>query len=140
MRNYNVASATSSSSSRGGIGFFGALTILFIALKLIGIITWSWWWVLSPLWLPITVVLVVFFVAFVMILIKEAIVGKNTLSFVDKEPKNPKDWPYYQKYFCKCCICGSQYGGPKKTIVCWECAKESQKKHWLSFYEGEDDE
>ena len=36
----------------GGIGFCGLLTILFIALKLTGTIAWSWWWVLSPLWIP----------------------------------------------------------------------------------------
>ena len=35
-----------------GIGFPGLLTIVFIVLKLTGIITWSWWWVLCPLWLP----------------------------------------------------------------------------------------
>lgn len=35
----------------GGIGFADLLTIIFIALKLCGIITWSWWWVLSPLWI-----------------------------------------------------------------------------------------
>ena len=34
----------------GGVGFCGALAILFIALKLTGNIAWSWWWVLSPLW------------------------------------------------------------------------------------------
>jgi len=33
------------------IGFTGLLTILFIALKLTGYIAWSWWWVLSPLWI-----------------------------------------------------------------------------------------
>lgn len=38
----------SSSSSSGGVGFFGLLTIVFIVLKLTGFITWSWWWVLSP--------------------------------------------------------------------------------------------
>lgn len=38
-------------NSSGGIGFVGALTILFIALKLTGVIAWSWWWVLSPLWI-----------------------------------------------------------------------------------------
>lgn len=37
------------SSSSGGVGFLGLLTIVFIVLKLIGIITWSWFWVLSPL-------------------------------------------------------------------------------------------
>lgn len=43
----------SQSTSSGGIGFSGILTIMFIMLKLIGIITWSWWWVLAPVWLPI---------------------------------------------------------------------------------------
>ena len=33
-----------------GGGFFGLLTILFVALKLTGVIDWSWWWVLAPLW------------------------------------------------------------------------------------------
>ena len=40
-----------SSVKSGGIGFAGMLTILFIGLKLWGAITWSWWWVLSPLWI-----------------------------------------------------------------------------------------
>lgn len=30
--------------------FISLLTVLFIGLKLVGSITWSWWWVLSPLW------------------------------------------------------------------------------------------
>lgn len=34
-----------------GIGFCGLLTIVFIVLKLIGYISWSWVWVLSPLWI-----------------------------------------------------------------------------------------
>jgi hypothetical protein len=41
----------SSSSSSGGIGFVGLLTILFVALKLTGYVDWSWWWVLSPIWI-----------------------------------------------------------------------------------------
>lgn len=41
----------SSASASGGIGFVGLLTITFIALKLTGVIAWSWWWVLSPLWI-----------------------------------------------------------------------------------------
>ncbi|GAA0586323.1 hypothetical protein ACFQH5_20485 [Halomonas salifodinae] len=42
----------------GGIGFFGLLTIVFVALKLTGYIGWSWWWVLAPLWAPALLVLV----------------------------------------------------------------------------------
>ena len=53
-----------SSSASGGIGFGGMLTILFIGLKLTGYITWSWWWVLSPIWISLLVVLVIFAIAF----------------------------------------------------------------------------
>lgn len=52
-----MASKDTSSSSSGGIGFVGLLTILFIGLKLTGYIDWSWWWVLSPLWIAAIVVL-----------------------------------------------------------------------------------
>lgn len=37
------------SSSGGGIGFVGLLQIAFIVLKLLNVIKWSWWWVLSPI-------------------------------------------------------------------------------------------
>lgn len=49
-----------SSSSSNGIGFFGLLTILFIGLKLTGYIEWSWLWVLSPLWIPIAILIAIF--------------------------------------------------------------------------------
>lgn len=35
----------------GAVGFVGLLQIVFIVLKLIGKIDWSWWWVLSPIWI-----------------------------------------------------------------------------------------
>jgi hypothetical protein len=47
---------SSSSSSSGGISFTGALTILFIGLKLGHVINWSWWWVLSPIWISFLIV------------------------------------------------------------------------------------
>ena len=43
-------SNSNSTSSRGGIGFPGLLAIVFIVLKLAGVIAWSWLWVLAPLW------------------------------------------------------------------------------------------
>jgi len=42
---------TANSSSSTGIGFRSLLLILFIGLKLTGFITWSWIWVLSPIWI-----------------------------------------------------------------------------------------
>ena len=53
-------SGNTSSSSSGGIGFTGLLTIVFIVLKLMGYIAWSWWWVLSPLWISAALVVLIF--------------------------------------------------------------------------------
>ena len=41
-----------------------ALTVLFIALKLCGIIDWSWWWVLSPIPITLGIILGVLTIAF----------------------------------------------------------------------------
>ncbi len=40
-----------SSSSGGGAGVAGLLGVLFVALKLTGVIAWSWWWVTAPFWI-----------------------------------------------------------------------------------------
>ena len=45
--------------SAGGIGFCGLLTLIFITLKLLDKIDWSWGWVLSPLWISSSIVLLV---------------------------------------------------------------------------------
>ena len=44
-------------TNTGGVGFLGLLTLLFIGLKLTGYINWSWIWVLAPLWIPISIAL-----------------------------------------------------------------------------------
>jgi hypothetical protein len=56
----------SKNNSSGGIGFVGLLTIAFIVLKLMGYIAWSWWWVLSPLWISMGffVTIIIFAVLF----------------------------------------------------------------------------
>jgi hypothetical protein len=48
--------SNNSSSSSNGISFAGLLTIVFITLKLCGVIHWSWLWVLSPLWISASIV------------------------------------------------------------------------------------
>jgi hypothetical protein len=57
--------ASSSTSSSGGIGFVGLLTIVFIVLKLIHKIGWPWLWVVSPVWISagLAVVVVLLFLA-----------------------------------------------------------------------------
>lgn len=58
-----------SNSSGGGIGLFGMIFIVFLILKLaeIGPVQyWSWWWITSPLWIPLTLIAgVLIVVAFV---------------------------------------------------------------------------
>lgn len=47
------------SSSSGGIGFCGLLTIVFIVLKILGYVTFSWWWVFSPIWIPAIIIVAI---------------------------------------------------------------------------------
>lgn len=49
----------------GSSSFLSLLTVAFIVLKLCGIITWSWWWVLSPIWIPIAIVILLFIILFI---------------------------------------------------------------------------
>jgi hypothetical protein len=62
-------SSNSTNNSGSGIGFTGLLTIVFITLKLLGKISWSWWWVLSPIWVSFVVVAVILLVALLIALI-----------------------------------------------------------------------
>lgn len=55
----------------GGVGFFGLLAIVFITLKLTNVVTWSWWWVLAPLWAPAAVVVIIMGIPLVVV----AVVG-----------------------------------------------------------------
>lgn len=55
-------SNSSVQSSSSGIGFCGLLTIVFIVLKLLNVITWSWWWVLSPIWISVVLVVAILIV------------------------------------------------------------------------------
>jgi hypothetical protein len=62
---------SNSSSSSSGIGFTGALTILFIGLKLCNVIHWSWWWVLSPIWISMSIGILIIAILAILVLIKE---------------------------------------------------------------------
>ena len=55
----------------GGIGFLGALCLLLVALKLTDVITWSWWAVTAPLWVPLLLLLVAAVVIFSWIMGKD---------------------------------------------------------------------
>ena len=67
----NNSSNGGHSSAAGGIGFFGLLAIVFIVLKLCNVISWSWWWVLAPLWGPAALVVAILVIVLVVALIRE---------------------------------------------------------------------
>ena len=46
-------------NNSSGIGFTWLLTIVFIVLKLTDVINWSWWWVLSPIWIDIALAIII---------------------------------------------------------------------------------
>ena len=54
-----------------GIGFTGILTIVFIVLKLLGKISWSWVWVLAPLWISFAFGLLMFVVLIIIFAIAD---------------------------------------------------------------------
>ena len=56
------------STTSSGIGFSSLLAILFITLKLTGVITWSWLWVLAPIWIPFVIVVFVLIIAGIVII------------------------------------------------------------------------
>ena len=43
----------------GGIGPVSLLGIVFVVLKLVGVISWSWWWVLAPFWVPLLLTILI---------------------------------------------------------------------------------
>ena len=45
--------------SRDGTNIFTVVQVVFLILKLCGLINWSWWWVLSPLWISVGICIVV---------------------------------------------------------------------------------
>lgn len=52
-----------------GMGFCSVLTTIFVVLKLVGVINWSWIWVLSPLWLPFVAGFAILLVVILIILV-----------------------------------------------------------------------
>lgn len=64
---------SNTTSSSSGIGFTGLLTLVFIALKLTGFISWSWWWVLSPIWISAGIVLAIGLIALIIFAIVKLI-------------------------------------------------------------------
>lgn len=57
----------SQNSNTGGVGLAGLLLVAFVVLKLTGVIAWSWFWVLSPAWIPLALAILVAVVVFIIV-------------------------------------------------------------------------
>ena len=68
----------------GGVSFLGLLTLLFIGLKLTGHIAWSWIWVLAPLWIPISIALLLLSAVILLVALGKIDIDK-TLKYKRKE-------------------------------------------------------
>ena len=67
MNKYEDSKSNNSTAASSSIGFSGLLTIAFIVLKLTNVIDWSWWWVLSPLWISASLVILIMIIIFCVI-------------------------------------------------------------------------
>jgi len=65
---------SSSNNAEGGLGFWSVLFLIFLVLKLTDTISWSWWWVTSPLWgsvaLGVVIIVVVFIVSAIVVAVQ----------------------------------------------------------------------
>ena len=52
-------------NASGGVGISTVLTIIFVVLKLVGVIDWSWVWVLSPTWISLALLLLLVIIGIV---------------------------------------------------------------------------
>lgn len=81
----------SDNKSSGGVGFTSLLLLAFIILKLTHFIDWSWWWVLSPLWIPLGLVGIGFGVYFgYLLLTKDRRKRKMKEVFMHQKPAKSK--------------------------------------------------
>lgn len=53
-------------SESGGVSLAGVVQIVFLILKLVGVISWPWIWVLSPLWISVLLTLLVLIIVAIM--------------------------------------------------------------------------
>ena len=109
-------------SSSGGVGCLGVILIVFVILKLVGTITWSWGYVLSPLWIGIAFWIIIISVATIIVSWTdiamwfinlndkiEKVLSKKTDK---KEPKTTICWscgePYDTELYVSCPYCENE--------------------------------
>jgi len=74
--------------AKQSISLINVLVIVFATLKLTNNINWSWWWVFSPYWIPVIIIISITIISFFISLIYLANTGKSIDEFIKKYTKN----------------------------------------------------
>jgi len=69
----------------GGIGFFGLFFLVLFVLKVLGKLTWSWWWVTAPVWGPFVLI-----VGITMLIVAVVLLAKGLVRFLERRNKKQK--------------------------------------------------
>ena len=67
--------------------FLGILTLIFITLKLTHFIDWSWWWVLAPMWVPLSIALLLILIAYAIVFISNKAIDRKRKNFLKNKVK-----------------------------------------------------
>lgn len=71
-----MSGKNSSNGSGGGVTIVGLLGVVFVTLKLLHKIDWSWWWVTAPFWAGLALVILILIIALFVAVVRRAVVGK----------------------------------------------------------------
>ncbi len=72
-----MANTAVEATTTGGTNIVTLLTVAFVVLKLVGVIEWSWWWVLSPLWISAAAIGAILAIVGIVILIIYLATGRK---------------------------------------------------------------
>lgn len=72
-------------NTNGGLGLTTIVFLVFLILKLTDNIDWSWWWVFSPFWIPLVLVISAFIITIFVSLLYIGFTGKNLDNFFKKK-------------------------------------------------------
>ena len=61
-----------------GTGFFSLMFLMFLGLKISGMIDWNWWWVFAPIWVPLLVGAAIIGIMFVVLAITAGVKNGRT--------------------------------------------------------------
>ena len=102
--------SSNNNTATGGIGFCGVLAIVFIVLKLIGKIDWSWWWVLAPIWAVPAVMIAggILFLVIRFFVKKKFICLFKGHQYEGKYERTEQSYGYTCKYIVRCKRCGKE--------------------------------